>query len=54
MVFVRAEGRFEPLTVRLTETPVEDDVGVITTEDAVDDVGVAPEIDQLYVGDVMF
>jgi hypothetical protein len=48
------EVRFDPLTVKVTVTPVDDDVGVITTEDAVELVGVAPEIVQLYVGDVMF
>jgi hypothetical protein len=42
------------LTVKETETPVEDPVGVTTTE-AVDAlVGVAPEIVQLYVGAIMF
>jgi hypothetical protein len=48
------EIRFDPLTVRVTVTPVDDDVGVITTEEEVELVGVAPEIVQLYVGDVMF
>lgn len=54
MVFVIGLIRFDPLTVKDTETPVEELVGVTTTEEAVELVGVAPEMVQLYVGDEMF
>jgi hypothetical protein len=47
-------NRLDPLTVSVTVTPVDDDVGVTTT-DAVDaEVGVAPDIVQAYVGEVTF
>ena len=54
IVFVSGVIRFDPLTVKDTETPVDELVGVTTTEDAIELVGVAPLIDQLYVGDVTF
>ena len=47
-----ADVRFEPLTVNVAVTPVEDDVGVTTTEAVVAEVGVAPVIAQEYVGAV--
>ena len=43
-----------PLTVKVTVTPVDDDVGVITTVDDVEDVGVAPVMLHEYVGLSMF
>jgi hypothetical protein len=53
-VLLIGESKLVPLTVKVTSTPVDDDVGVITT-DAVDAVvGVAPEIAQEYVGAVTF
>jgi hypothetical protein len=46
MVLEIGESRFDPFTVKVTVTPVEDEVGVTTTEDEVEEVGVAPLIDQ--------
>ena len=54
MVLLIGEIKLLPLTVKLTVTPVDEVPGVMTTDDAVDVVGVAPVITQLYVGDVMF
>ena len=54
MVFVKGLVKLEPLTVKDTLTPVDELVGVTTTDDDVELVGVAPEIVQLYVGDVTF
>ena len=45
-------NRLEPLTVSVTVTPVDDDVGVTTTDAVVAEVGVAPDIVQAYVGEV--
>ena len=50
--FVIGDNKFEPLTVNEAVTPVEDDVGVTTTEAVVAEVGVAPVIAQEYVGAV--
>ena len=50
MVLLIIEVRLDPLTVKVTVTVVEALKGVTTTEDAVDDVGVAPLIAQEYVG----
>ena len=54
MVFVSGLVRLDPLTVKDTVTPVDELVGVTTTEAVEADVGVAPEIVQLYVGAVTF
>ena len=54
MVLLIGELRLDPLTVRVTNTLVAEDVGVTTTEDAVELVGVAPEIAQLKDGLVTF
>ena len=50
--FVIGDNRFDPLTVSEAVTPVEEDVGVTTTEAVVAEVGVAPVIVQAYVGAV--
>ena len=54
MVLLTGESKLLPLTVNVTVTPVELDVGVTTTEDEVADVGVAPDIAHEYVGEFMF
>jgi hypothetical protein len=54
MVLLIGALRFDPLTVNVTNTLVAEDVGVTTTEDAVELVGVAPDIDQLKDGLVTF
>jgi hypothetical protein len=50
MVLEDGDNRLDPFTVKVTTTDVAEDVGVTTTEDAVELVGVAPLIDQAYVG----
>jgi hypothetical protein len=52
-VLLAGLNRFDPLTVSVTVTPVDDEPGVTTT-DAVDAVvGVPPDIAQAYVGEVI-
>jgi hypothetical protein len=46
MVLDDGDSRFEPLTVNVTTTAVALELGVTTTDDAVELVGVPPLIDQ--------
>ena len=50
MVLLIGDSKLEPLTVNVTTTFVAEDNGVTTTDDDVELVGVAPDIDQLNVG----
>ena len=53
MVLLIGDNRFVPFTVNVTPTEVALELGVMTTDELVELVGVALVIDQEYVGDVM-
>ncbi len=46
MVLLRVPTMFDPPTVNVTVTAVDEEVGVTTTDDVVAEVGVAPVIAQ--------
>jgi len=54
MVLLNGDAMFVPLTVKVTEIEPTAALGVTSTEELVDEVGVPPVIDHAYVGDVMF